>query len=161
MGDERKPEKSAPRTTIKWGAPKHDGYELVVHKEGKYTKPEYAIAFDDEVIEIDRVPIRIGRDKDNDIVILDDHDLISRSHARLYCEDGKYFIQDAGSTNGTYVNKNPLARNEGAARLQPGDILCFGGRIDAKFGYWKVFLKEMNEKAQKAAAEDSRLVDGK
>ncbi|MEL7246437.1 MAG: FHA domain-containing protein [Cyanobacteria bacterium J06573_2] len=35
-------------------------------------------------------------------------ELVSRNHAQI-CFDGKdYFIQDTGSTNGTYINKYPM-----------------------------------------------------
>ncbi len=29
---------------------------------------------------------------------------VSRHHARVFCEDGAYFIEDLGSSNGTYLN---------------------------------------------------------
>ena len=29
---------------------------------------------------------------------------VSRQHAKILCHDGEYFIEDLGSSNGTYVN---------------------------------------------------------
>ena len=69
----------------------------------------------------------IGRwDADNGIfpdVDLDAHDSdakVSRRHARIIRSKGSYFIEDLGSTNGTYVNRgrrllpgNPQALNDG------------------------------------------------
>ncbi len=69
----------------------------------------------------------IGRwDADNGIfpdVDLDAHDQeakVSRRHARIKLLDGKYVIEDLGSTNGTYVNRgrrllpgNPHILNDG------------------------------------------------
>ena len=69
----------------------------------------------------------IGRwDADNGIfpdVDLDAHDSeakVSRRHARIIHENGKYMIEDLGSTNGTYVNRgrrlipgNPHILNDG------------------------------------------------
>src|SRR5437016_11249741 len=46
--------------------------------------------------------IRIGRGADNDIVI--DMDNVSRSHARVFQKDDGFFLEDLGSTNGSYVN---------------------------------------------------------
>lgn len=37
---------------------------------------------------------------------------ISRKHARIFVQDGEYYIEDLGSLNGTYVNRGP--------RLLPG-----------------------------------------
>lgn len=37
---------------------------------------------------------------------------ISRKHARIFVQDGQYFLEDLGSLNGTYVNRGP--------RLLPG-----------------------------------------
>lgn len=69
----------------------------------------------------------IGRwDADNGIfpdVDLDAHDSdakVSRRHARIVRRNGMYFVEDLGSTNGTYVNRgrrllpgNPQSLNDG------------------------------------------------
>jgi hypothetical protein len=69
----------------------------------------------------------IGRwDADNGIfpdVDLDAHDSdakVSRRHARIVRKNGAYFVEDLGSTNGTYVNRgrrllpgNPQSLNDG------------------------------------------------
>ena len=46
--------------------------------------------------------ITIGRDRDNDIPLNDA--LVSRHHAVIQKIKDAYFIQDLGSTNGTFVN---------------------------------------------------------
>ena len=51
--------------------------------------------------------ITIGRDSVNEIVINDAE--ISRRHARLTFQGGKYVLEDLGSTNGTFVNGQRLA----------------------------------------------------
>lgn len=38
---------------------------------------------------------------------------ISRRHARIMLQNGRYFVEDLGSTNGTFVNRGK--------RLKPGD----------------------------------------
>lgn len=50
--------------------------------------------------------ISIGRTQDNDIVIADY--AISKKHAQIVIFKDKYFIVDAGSTNGTSVNEIPV-----------------------------------------------------
>ncbi len=54
----------------------------------------------------DRQQIRMGRDPANDMVL--DHPVVSRFHARLYLENGQWFIVDLASANGTYVNNRRL-----------------------------------------------------
>lgn len=50
---------------------------------------------------------------------------VSRHHARLVREDGKYMLMDVGSTNGTYVNGTAIEYNK-AAELKDGDTVAFG-----------------------------------
>ncbi|NWG08088.1 MAG: FHA domain-containing protein [Chloroflexi bacterium] len=66
----------------------------------------------------------IGRDSTNDIVINDAE--ISRRHARLTFQGGKYVLEDLGSTNGTFVNGQRLA---GPRVLKAGEVVSFGEQI--------------------------------
>jgi pSer/pThr/pTyr-binding forkhead associated (FHA) protein len=50
---------------------------------------------------------------------------ISRRHAHLFLKGGSPFVEDLGSTNGTFVAGKRLA--EHAVPLQDGDLLAFGG----------------------------------
>ena len=63
----------------------------------------------------------IGRGPTNTIQLPDS--FISAEHTRLWFRNGTWFVQDAGSTNGTYLNTQP-ARNALPAR--PGDIVQVG-----------------------------------
>lgn len=63
----------------------------------------------------------IGRwDADNgifpdvDLDAFDGEAKVSRRHARVKLKEGKYYIEDLGSTNGTYVNRG--------RRLLPGNV---------------------------------------
>ena len=61
------------------------------------------IRYRDETIKVkSKVPFNIGGDLDNDLVIKDD--FISAFHCRITCKDGRWFLTDLGSTNGTKVN---------------------------------------------------------
>ena len=50
---------------------------------------------------------------------------VSRAHARMLVEDGELHVQDAGSTNGTYLNGQRLAAGADA-RVRNGDELILG-----------------------------------
>jgi pSer/pThr/pTyr-binding forkhead associated (FHA) protein len=50
---------------------------------------------------------------------------LSRRHAHIFLKGGMPFVEDLGSTNGTFVNGARLA--EHAVALQDGDVLAFGG----------------------------------
>jgi pSer/pThr/pTyr-binding forkhead associated (FHA) protein len=68
--------------------------------------------------------IMVGRDSANGVAINDAE--VSRRHARLTFQGGKYVIEDVGSTNGTFVNGQRLA---GPYVLKPGDVVSFGEQI--------------------------------
>lgn len=74
--------------------------------------------------------IHIGKPNDRippdvDVSNLPDADVVSRIHADLRVEGGIYFLEDIGSTNGTYVNNLPL-RTGDRYRLRPGDRISLG-----------------------------------
>jgi len=48
-------------------------------------------------------PITIGRAEDSTLVITDDY--ASARHARLVPRAGQWFVEDLGSTNGTYLDR--------------------------------------------------------
>jgi pSer/pThr/pTyr-binding forkhead associated (FHA) protein len=66
-------------------------------------------------------PATIGRGPGNDIALEDD--FASAFHARVEPRPDGVWIEDAGSTNGTYVNGTRLT---GAQRLAPGDVVRIG-----------------------------------
>jgi hypothetical protein len=53
----------------------------------------------------------------------------SSRHARIFREGHVYVLEDLGSTNGTYLNNEPL---RGPAPLHPGDRIRIG---DSEFSY--------------------------
>ena len=66
----------------------------------------------------------IGRDAVSNVAINDAE--VSRKHARLNFQGGKYVLEDLGSTNGTFVNGQRLVS---AAVLKPGDVVSLGEQI--------------------------------
>jgi len=74
--------------------------------------------------------LRIGRSAENDIVLADD--LVSRRHAFLWCQHGRCYVRDEGSTNGTWLNGERVV---GPQELYPGNVLVIGAatfRIEAE-----------------------------
>ena len=73
----------------------------------------------------ERLPLRasnaIGRDAGNDIPLPDE--AASARHAKLDVEDGDWWIEDLGSTNGTLVNGVRIQKRE---KLRPGDEIAIG-----------------------------------
>lgn len=63
----------------------------------------------------------IGRGPTNTIRMTDN--FISSEHTRIFFRGGVWYVQDAGSTNGTYVNNQP-AREPVPARA--GDLIRVG-----------------------------------
>ncbi len=49
----------------------------------------------------------VGRNPDNDIV--EEYSMVSSHHCRILLEDGKLFVEDLNSTNGTFVNGRKAA----------------------------------------------------
>jgi hypothetical protein len=69
----------------------------------------------------------IGRDSGNDVVVNDE--AASARHAVIELSDGSWWIEDEGSTNGTVLNGERVARRE---RLRDGDIVDIG-RVGMRF----------------------------
>jgi hypothetical protein len=65
----------------------------------------------------------IGAGDDNDLVLVGD-EWASAHHARLRVQSGSLYVEDLGSTNGSFHNQTKF-RNE-TKGLAPGDMLRFG-----------------------------------
>jgi len=72
-------------------------------------------------VSFDRPVLRIGRMRENDIVV--DNLAVSRFHARLHLEAGRVFLEDGGSENGSWVNDE---RVRGRIEVAPGDSVVIG-----------------------------------
>jgi pSer/pThr/pTyr-binding forkhead associated (FHA) protein len=57
-------------------------------------------------ITLGEAPIAIGRAEDSTLVITDDY--ASARHARLVPRAGQWYIEDLGSTNGTYLDRSKV-----------------------------------------------------
>lgn len=91
------------------------GVPCIVQIYGKDIGKKYAL---------DKVQTTIGRGPDNTIVC--DMDNVSRTHCKIYAGAGGNYIEDVGSTNGTFVNDQELTSRQ---KLRNGDLLKIGGVI--------------------------------
>jgi formylglycine-generating enzyme required for sulfatase activity/Mg-chelatase subunit ChlD len=97
------------------------------------------------VIEVFAFPCTVGAVRDNDVVI--NHDSISRYHATLEFRQGKFYVTDRDSTNGTRV---------GGKEVKEGEVVE-GARVS--FGTWEGVFRVGNPaeaKARPAAAVSVR-----
>jgi pSer/pThr/pTyr-binding forkhead associated (FHA) protein len=67
---------------------------------------------------LDDAPLLIGRG--NDAAIRLDDDYVSTRHARIAASDDQWYVEDLGSTNGTYV---------GAVRITQPTTLTLGSQV--------------------------------
>ena len=78
-----------------------------------------------EAWEVEHIPaqahrLTIGYDENNDLVIPRPN--ISGHHAVLAAHQGTYYVQDLQSTNGTFLNRQPIR----CAKAYPGDLIGLG-----------------------------------
>ena len=99
--------------------------------------------------------LRIGRDRDNDIVI--DQRSISRHHVAIVWDGLRYKAKDQGSVNGTLLN----GRRFEMAPLKSGDRLLLGQvevRFDLEQAQKRIELATVWSAAPMAAAPKAQLV---
>ena len=75
-------------------------------------------------IELTAEPLSIGRSREADIPLLDDK--VSRVHCGIRLSDGKFYLKDLKSRNGTYVNGE---RVEDTAEIKAGDRIQIGSTV--------------------------------
>jgi pSer/pThr/pTyr-binding forkhead associated (FHA) protein len=69
--------------------------------------------------------VTIGRAPGCSVPLADDT-YVSQLHARIYIRDGKPFVEDLGSTNGTFLNRDRLSKT---MPLHRGDKLQIGQTV--------------------------------
>ena len=68
--------------------------------------------------------VLIGRSLQNDILLEDD--FVSQKHARIFKKSNVFFLEDLGSTNGTYLGSQKVTE---PTPLEPGDIIRIGQTV--------------------------------
>lgn len=82
-----------------------------------------------EMFELDPTYTTIGRGLTATVRINDEG--ISRTHAAVLCEDGVYYLTDAGSTNGTFANGERVDKHP----LREGDKIQLGAASVLRFTF--------------------------
>jgi pSer/pThr/pTyr-binding forkhead associated (FHA) protein len=115
-------------------------------KQNKERSIPFLIVGGSRVVLLKLPVIKIGRKKDNDIVI--NNEFVSRYHAQIQSIDGEYFIMDLKSTVGTSVNGERVQQ----ICLKPGDVISLGGvplifglgtsniPVDAPLSEWEKYV---------------------
>ncbi len=75
-------------------------------------------------IDLQGQALLMGRAQDADLVLVDDY--ASGRHARLFPQGTRWFLEDLGSTNGTFVDGNQVSR---ALPVSPGDSIRIGKTV--------------------------------
>jgi pSer/pThr/pTyr-binding forkhead associated (FHA) protein len=88
-------------------------FTLVVHEDG--AKP-HSVRLETSMV--------IGRAPECDLRL--DDTFVSQQHARIFGKAKSWYVEDLGSTNGTYVNEQQLVA---PAMVQPGDRVRVGTTV--------------------------------
>ena len=72
----------------------------------------------------------------NDIVLRDAERMVSRFHAEIHNQNGKLYVIDANSSNGTFVDKKRIPSGK-PILLSKGSLVSFGGTCAVKIGFEK------------------------
>ncbi len=113
--NDKKPARAAEQDRRPYG--RSGSAELLV-EDSEIIAPETRFTVEDGTISL-------GRSATNDVVLKND-DFVSGSHAQLTRHGGLFYVEDAGSTNGTFVNGR---KTVGATPLRSGDTFKVGSTI--------------------------------
>jgi len=108
---------------------------------GKYQGGEFPLPEEGEIV--------IGRSSDLDMVLVED--MVSRRHAKFIMTGGELYLQDLGSTNGSFVNGEKVTRT----KLKEGDRILIGTSII------KVVLTSAETSLEEAKADLQNMAAGK
>lgn len=109
--------------------------------EGENSGVRIKVAADQELV--------IGRSEKCDVCLSEKK--ISRRHCRIFQQDGKFTLEDMGSTNGTYVNDQKVSAQ---VSLQAGDRIRVGtSLIETQIKEGEAALAQKIEVAKAEAAE--------
>lgn len=103
--------------------------KVVKEKESKLKKPEYALRVSSGLTQGALVPLGkkkniLGRSFRACLPLEDER--VSREHAQILMREGKFFLSDMGSTNGTFLNNEEV---RGEVEVKSGDVIRIGNSI--------------------------------
>ena len=98
------------------------GVEEVDFEAGKLVVVKSPALDEEEEWQLNSAPLTFGRGGQNDVQLQRD-EYASSKHARIEPRRDGVWLEDIGSTNGTYLNGIRLTRSK---RLSPGDVVRVG-----------------------------------
>lgn len=108
----------------------NSGTPATVHHSGQQPRPRPRRLVVSEgplvgtEVELGSAPIMLGRAQECTVVLEDDY--ASGKHARLFPQGSRWFLEDLGSTNGTWLGEEQLTR---ASTVEPGDRIRIGKTV--------------------------------
>ena len=83
---------------------------------------------DGKIYEFDKNEVFIGRKREINDIVMEYDRLLSREHARVFLEQNRIYLEDLGSTRGTFVNhnRNPIP---GEKQIKIGDEIRVGRMV--------------------------------
>ncbi len=105
-----------------------DERTVLIKRPGKGTEKDVPVplyptltAWDGRVIELKRFPFVLGKMRDR-VDELIESEGISRLHAMIKETDGRYYLSDLNSLNGTFINGDMIGANA-MAEISDGDVI--------------------------------------
>lgn len=103
-----------------------------------------------QVYALDGTEHVIGRGTEADVWLEDGG--VSRRHARITCRsDGRYFVEDLGSTNGTFVGAQRIHVSE----IRPGDRVQIGPHVTLRFQITDDAEEELQRRLYESSTRDA------
>ena len=102
-----------------------------------------------QVFALDGTDHVIGRGTEADLWVEDGG--VSRRHARVSCRsDGRYFVQDLGSTNGTFIGPQRIELSE----VRPNDRVQLGPNVILRFAITDDAEEELQRRLYESSTRD-------
>lgn len=106
------------------GSKKNKAHAKLVMERGKSVGKQFMLSAEES--QIGRWDADGGVFPDVDLDSDDPEAKVSRRHARISIVEGKYFVEDLGSTNGTFVNRGKRLSPGTRQPLNDGDEIIVG-----------------------------------
>jgi len=99
------------------------------------TPKSNSFAFEDRLLVLDS-PVKVGRshkdDRSDSGNCFFDCKVLSRAHAKILYDEGRFYLVDTGSSNGSFVNNIRLSKcgeESKVTQLYTGDLIRFGSDV--------------------------------
>jgi pSer/pThr/pTyr-binding forkhead associated (FHA) protein len=112
-----------------------------------------------QVIPLNQIVTSIGRRLDNDVVIQDQN--VSRRHAEIRYENGRFVLYDLNSTGGTYVNNKQIDK----VVLKMGDVVVLAivpfVFVEDRLNIVKTSEKQTDRLGEEKAPDEEKTIEFK